>query len=108
MIFDSLDRLYGNKSTSGATENPPTEGGGFEGFGNEAPPSESFETPSAESIPSAGGETPGAGGVTPESVKKDMNIILERENIYGVDDIDLERGSRSLGEIEDSLRKLID
>jgi len=107
-IFDSLDRLYGNKSTSGATENPPTEGGGFEGFGNEAPPSESFETPSAESIPSAGGETPGAGGVTPESVKKDMNIILERENIYGVDDIDLERGSRSLGEIEDSLRKLID
>jgi len=107
-IFDSLDRLYGNKSTSGATENPPTEGGGFEGFGNEAPPSESFGTPSAESIPSAGGETPAAGGVTPESVKKDMNIILERENIYGVDDIDLERGSRSLGEIEDSLRKLID
>jgi len=107
-IFDSLDRLYGNKSTSGATENPPTEGGGFEGFGNEAPPSESFGTPPAESIPSAGGETPGAGGVTPESVKKDMNIILERENVYGVDDIDLERGSRSLGEIEDSLRKLID
>ena len=37
-----------------------------------------------------------------------MNIILERENVYGVDDIDLEKGSRSLGEIEDSLRKLID
>ena len=37
-----------------------------------------------------------------------MNIILERDNIYGVDDIDLEKGSRSLGVIEESLRKLID
>jgi hypothetical protein len=107
-IFDSLDRLYGNKSTSGATENPPTEGGGFEGFGDEAPPSESFGTPPTETAPAVGGEIPAAGGVTPESVKKDMNLILERNNVYGVDDIDLEKGSRSLGAIENSLRKLID
>jgi hypothetical protein len=107
-IFDSLDRLYGNKSTSGATENPPTESGGFEGFGDEAPPSESFGTPPTETAPAVGGEIPAAGGVTPESVKKDMNLILERNNVYGVDDIDLEKGSRSLGAIENSLRKLID
>ena len=53
-------------------------------------------------------EPPAPAGVTPESVKKDMNLILERDNVYGVDDIDLEKGSRSLGVIEESLRKLID
>jgi hypothetical protein len=101
-IFDNMDRLYGNSSSSGTTTTPPpAEGGDMGGFGADlgggAPP------PPAEAPP-AGGE----GAVTPESVKKDMNIILERDNIYGVDDIDLEKGSRSLGVIEESLRKLID
>jgi hypothetical protein len=101
-IFDNMDRLYGNSSSSGTTATPPpAEGGDMGGFGADlgggAPP------PPAEAPP-AGGE----GAVTPESVKKDMNIILERDNIYGVDDIDLEKGSRSLGVIEESLRKLID
>jgi hypothetical protein len=102
-IFDNMDRLYGNSSSSGTTAAtpPPAEGGDMGGFGADlgggAPP------PPAEAPP-AGGE----GAVTPESVKKDMNIILERDNIYGVDDIDLEKGSRSLGVIEESLRKLID
>ena len=100
-IFDNMDRLYGNSSSSGTTAPPPAEGGDMGGFGADlgggAPP------PPAEAPP-AGGE----GAVTPESVKKDMNIILERDNIYGVDDIDLEKGSRSLGVIEESLRKLID
>jgi hypothetical protein len=99
-IFDNMDRLYGNGSSSGTTA-PPTESGGDMGglgsdLGGGAPP--------PPEVPPAGGE----GAVTPESVKKDMNIILERDNIYGVDDIDLEKGSRSLGVIEESLRKLID
>jgi hypothetical protein len=101
-IFDNMDRLYGNSSSSGTTATPPpAEGGDMGGFGADlgggAPP------PPAEAPP-----TGGEGAVTPESVKKDMNIILERDNIYGVDDIDLEKGSRSLGVIEESLRKLID
>ena len=61
--------------------------------------------------PPAGGETPPAGGetaVTPESVKKNMNIILERDNLYGVDEVDLEKGKRSLGLIEEQLGKLLD
>jgi hypothetical protein len=96
-IFDNLDRLYGNGQSASGTTSPPAEGGGdmMADLGG-APP--------AESTPPAGGET----AVTPESIKKDMNIILERDNIYGVDDIDLEKGSRSLGVIEESLRKLID
>jgi hypothetical protein len=96
-IFDNMDRLYGNGQSASGTTAPPAEGGGdmMADLGG-APP--------AESTPPAGGET----AVTPESIKKDMNIILERDNIYGVDDIDLEKGSRSLGVIEESLRKLID
>jgi hypothetical protein len=96
-IFDNLDRLYGNGPSASGTTAPPADGGGdmMADLGG-APP--------AESTPPAGGET----AVTPESIKKDMNIILERDNIYGVDDIDLEKGSRSLGVIEESLRKLID
>ena len=100
-IFDNMDRLYGNGSSSGATATPPAEGGGdMGGFGSDLG---GGATPPAEAPP-AGGET----AVTPESVKKDMNMILERDNVYGVDDIDLEKGSRSLGVIEESLRKLID
>ena len=99
-IFDNLDRLYGNGQSASGTTAPPAEGGGdmMSDLGGGAPP------PPAESTPPAGGE----GAITPESIKRDMNIILERDNVYGVDDIDLEKGSRSLGVIEESLRKLID
>ena len=98
-IFDNLDRLYGNGQSASGTTAPPAEGGDMmSDLGGGAPP------PPAESTPPAGGE----GAITPESIKRDMNIILERDNVYGVDDIDLEKGSRSLGVIEESLRKLID
>ena len=100
-IFDNVDRLYGNPSSSGTTAPPPAEGGEMGGLGGElggAPP------PPAGETPPAGGEA----GITPESIKKDMNIILERDNIYGVDEIDLAKGSRSLGVIEEALGKLID
>ena len=100
-IFDNVDRLYGNSSSSGTTAPPPAEGGDMGGLGGDlggAPPPPVGETPPA------GGEA----GITPESIKKDMNIILERDNIYGVDEIDLAKGSRSLGVIEEALGKLID
>jgi hypothetical protein len=95
-----MDRLYGNGSSSGTTAPPAESGGDMGGLGSDL----GGGAPPPPEIPPAGGE----GAVTPESVKKDMNIILERDNIYGVDDIDLEKGSRSLGVIEESLRKLID
>jgi hypothetical protein len=99
-IFDNMDRLYGNGSSSGTTAPPAESGGDMGGLGSDL----GGGAPPPPEVPPAGGE----GAVTPESVKKDMNIILERDNIYGVDDIDLEKGSRSLGVIEESLRKLID
>ena len=95
-VFDNIDKLYGNGSSSGTTS-PPAEGGGLGADLGGAPP--------------AGGELPPAEGetaITPESVKKNMNILLERDNVYGVDEIDLEKGRRSLGIIEEQLGKLLD
>ena len=95
-IFDNVDKLYGTTSSTGTTA-PPAEGGLGE-LGGEIPP------------PPPGGEAPpppAEGGVTPESIQRDMSIILERDSIYGVNEIDLEKGQRSLGEIEHTLGKLI-
>jgi hypothetical protein len=96
-IGDNIDKLYGNTSGTTAPTTPPAEGGEFGADLGGAPP--------------AGGELPPAEGetaITPESVKKNMNILLERDNVYGVEEIDLERGRRSLGIIEEQLGKLID
>jgi hypothetical protein len=100
-LFDNVDKLYGNNgATTGTTETPPAEGGDMGGFGADL----GGEPPAGGEVPPAGGET----AVTPESVKKNMNIILERDNLYGVDEVDLERGKRSLGLIEEQLGKLLD
>ena len=54
-----------------------------------------------------GGETP-TPEIAPESVNKKINIILEGQDDSLINEIDLEKGSRSLGEIEKQLGKLID
>jgi hypothetical protein len=90
-LFDNIDKLYGNNgAATGTTETSETEVGGF----GEIPSSEPPVPPTSE--------------ITPESVKKNMNILLERDNLYGVDELDLEKGRRSLGIIEEQLGKLID
>ena len=92
-LFDNIDKLYG--SSTGTTTTPPVEGG--------AEPSLDFGAPPA-------GETPPSepAAVTPESKRSNnMNILLEIDN-FGVEEIDLEKGRRSLGDIEDTLGKLID
>jgi len=90
-LFDNIDKLYGNNgAATGSTETSETEVGGF----GEIPPSEPVVPPTSE--------------ITPESVKKNINILLERDNLYGVDELDLEKGKRSLGIIEEQLGKLID
>jgi hypothetical protein len=98
-LFDNIDKLYGNTSSTGTTApTPPAEGGDMGGFGADL-----GGAPEGGEVP-AGGET----AITPESVKKNMNILLERDNVYGVDELDLEKGRRSLGIIEEQLGKLID
>ena len=87
-LFDNVDKLY--KTVSGETTNaaggaPPPPGG--------APP------------PPPGGEAPAPmmDGVE----KSNYNILLESDNIFGDEYIDLSKGRNSLGQIEDELEKLL-
>jgi len=95
-LFDNIDKLYGNggSPTTGATETEATGG-----FG---------EIPTEPAAPEAGIEAPAEAGITPESLNKKMSVILERENFGNIEEIDLNKGNRSLGEIENQLGKLID
>lgn len=58
-----------------------------------------------------GGAPEGGGGeeITPESTKeKDLNLLIEDDMIKGKTEIDLSKGRKSLGEIEDKLKTLLD
>ena len=97
-IFDTVDKLYGNgvPAVTGETETA-TMDAEFGELPTEAPGG-GIETPPAEE----------AGAVTPETVEKRMNIIVERDDLAVISEIDLEKGRRSLGEIEKQLSKIID
>jgi hypothetical protein len=92
-IFDTVDKLYGNgaKTVTGETETTDTE---FDagGLGTDEAP-----------IPAEVG-----GEVTPESLEKRINVITERDDFTTISEIDLEKGKRFLGEIENELRKIMD
>ena len=110
-FFDNIDKLYGTTTgttqTQGAeteTESPlPSFGGGGEIPGLPEP---------AGGEP-AGGETPpppetgGESSVTPESRKKDFNILVENNMIEGDEFLDLGKARESLGEISKELDKLL-
>jgi hypothetical protein len=102
-LFDNLDKLYGKKE--GEPAGTPTEGG--------APPDEGgggmmSEPPGELPAPPAPGPEPGGeAGVTPESLERDMNILLE-SNMIGDDEmIDLSKAKKSLGEMEQKLNSLL-
>jgi hypothetical protein len=101
-LFDNLDKLYGKKE--GEPAGVPSEGG--------APPGESgggLPSPAGESPlpPSPGPEPGGESGVTPESVVRDMNILLESDLIDDDEMIDLSKARKSLNEIENKLNSLL-
>jgi hypothetical protein len=99
-LFDNLDKLYGKKE--GEPAGVPSEGG--------APPEEGgLPSPAGESPlpPPPGPEPGGEAGVTPESVSRDMNILLENDLIDDDETIDLSKARKSLNEIENKLNSLL-
>jgi hypothetical protein len=107
-VFDNIDKLYG--TTSGSTSNAgaqSTESPSFEG--GELPPPPSEEAPLTP--PPSSEETtpppPGGGAVTPESIQKDLNILVENNLIEGSEIIDLGQAQNSLGKISKELDKLL-
>jgi hypothetical protein len=107
-VFDNIDKLYG--TTSGSTSNAgaqSTESPSFEG--GELPPPPSEEAPLTPPPPSE--ETtpppPEGGAVTPESIQKDLNILVENNLIEGSEIINLGQAQNSLGKISKELDKLL-
>jgi hypothetical protein len=104
-LFDNIDKLYGSTSGSTPTAGAATTPDGGEELGGAAlaPP-----PPGGEALPPPppGGEEAPA-EVTPESTKKDMNILLENNMFERSKMIDLGTAQQSLGEIEKELEKLL-
>jgi len=95
-FFDTVDKLYktqtGSTQTSGAA---PAEGG--------SPPPPAGGPPPPPGAPESGGGPP-----IPESIKKNnLNLLLESDDIFGDEYIDLSKASNSLGDIEQELDKLL-
>jgi hypothetical protein len=101
-LFDNLDKLYGKKE--GEPAGTPSEGGAppDESGGGEPLPGGELPAP-----PAPGPEPGGEAGVTPESIEKDMNILLETNMIDQDDVIDLSKAKKSLGEMEQKLNSLL-
>ena len=108
-LFDNIDKLYGSQTGATPTAGAATTTDGGEELG----PPPSFggggDIPGGEpELPSAGGteEAPPA-EVTPESKKKDLNILVENNLIEGSQIINLGQAQDSLGEISKQLDKLL-
>jgi hypothetical protein len=115
-VFDTIDKLYANKSgttaVGAAAPAPPPGGGGGGGLesdlgggldlGGEPEPG---GAPEPGGVPEPGGEAE----ITPESVKRDnLNILLESGNLTEDDSyIDLSRARNSLGDMEKELDKIL-
>jgi hypothetical protein len=107
-LFDNIDKLYASASGATSAAGAATTPGGGEELGAMAPPPPGGEEGGALPPPPPGAEeTPPPAGVTPESRKRDLNILLENNIFEGSKVIDLSNGQQSLGEIEKELEKLL-
>jgi hypothetical protein len=111
-IFDNIDKLYGNKTTSGATQTaaagatpPPPPGGGGGGM-----PDLGGGGGEPMAPPPPGPEPGGEAGVTPESFgrRDNLKILVENEDLLNEESfIDLSKARNSLGDMENQLNKLL-
>jgi hypothetical protein len=112
-IFDNIDKLYGNKTTSGVTQSaaagttpPPPPGGGGGGSMPDMP-----DMGGGESMPPPPGPEPGGeAGVTPESFERrdNLKILIENEDLLNEESfIDLSKARNSLGDMEKQLKNIL-
>ena len=112
-LFDNIDKLYGTVSggTMGAGAAPPppspTDMGGMDmgGMDMGAPPPEPGGTDMGGL--DLGMPPPSEPGLAPESRDKNLNILLENNKFNGTNYIPLSKGEKSLGDLENELKKLL-
>lgn len=107
-IFDKLDELY--SGLSGVTTGQQTETGGMPPMGGEAPMGEMPSMPEMPATPEGAetGEAPAPAEPQMETIKKDMNLLLETNMIKGSKVVDFSQGQILIKNIEDELNKILD
>jgi len=111
-LFDNIDKLYGTVSggTTTASAAPPPPGGtdmggmdlGGMDMGAPPPPPEGTDMGGLDT-----GAPPPDSGLTPESRDRNLNILLENNKFNGANYIPLSKGQKSLGDLENELKKLL-
>jgi hypothetical protein len=100
-FFDTVDKLY--KTQTGGTQSAGAAAGGEAG----APPPPPGGDMGGPPPPPPGGES-GGGPPIPESFKKNnLNLLLESDDLFGDEYLDLSKANNSLGTMEDELDKLL-
>ena len=98
-FFDTVDKLY--KTQTGGTQSAGAAAGGESG----APPPPGGDM-GGSPPPPPGGEA--GGPPIPESIKKNnLNLLLESDDLFGDEYLDLSKANNSLGTMEDELDKLL-
>ena len=106
-LFDNIDKLYGSVSggtaSAGATPPPPDDMGGMDMGGMD------MGAPPPPPPPPGGGEMPPPGepGLAPESRFDNLNILSENNKINGLNYSPFTKGQKSLGDLENELKKLL-
>jgi hypothetical protein len=112
-LFDNIDKLYGTVSggttTAGAPPPPPPMGddmGGMDmgGMDMGAPPPPMGDDMGGMDM---GAPPPAESGLAPESRDRNLNILLEHSKFNGTNHIPLSKGQKSLGDLENELKKLL-
>jgi intein/homing endonuclease len=109
-LFDNIDKLYGSVSggtpTAGAVP-PPSDMGGMDMGGMDMGGMDMGAPPPPP--PPGGGEMPPPGepGLAPESRFDNLNILVESNKINGSNYFPFAKGQKSLGDLEDELKKLL-
>jgi hypothetical protein len=110
-LFDNIDKLYGTVSggTTTAGAPPPPMGddmGGMDmgGMDMGTPPPPMGDDMGGLDM---GAPPPPEPGLAPESRDRNLNILLEHSKFNGTNYIPLSKGQKSLGDLENELKKLL-
>ena len=113
-LFDNIDKLYGSQTGATPTAGAETTTDGSEvlgsppSFGSDEIPGGVDNLPPTDASPTdSPPEAAPPTDLTPESKKKDLNILIENNFIKGDEIINLGHGQDSLGEISKHLDKLL-
>jgi hypothetical protein len=108
-LFDNIDKLYGSQTGATPTAGAATTTDGSEelgsppSFGGGEIPGGETDLPPADTSPEEAPPTE----LTPESRRKDLNLLVENNLIEGSEIINLGQAQDSLGEISKHLDKLL-